>query len=119
MSGDGGFGSDTAEQVMVRPKAKPRSETQSKQLPPYAVIIHNDDLNTFDFVIEVLMKVLKFTLEKAVQHTLEAHHTGRSIVWSGSLELAELKADQIRSCGADPVAKANGAQPLQVSIEAQ
>ena len=36
---------------------------------------------------------------------------------AGALEVAELKADQIRSCGADPAAKARGAQPLGVSVE--
>ena len=34
-----------------------------------------------------------------------------------ALEVAELKADQIRSCGADPQQKAKGAQPLGVSVE--
>ena len=48
---------------------------------------------------------------------LEAHEKGRSVVWTGALEVAELKADQIRSCGPDPAMKARGAQPLAVSVE--
>ena len=54
---------------------------------------------------------------KAQQLTLEAHETGRSVVWSGSLEVAELKADQIRSCGPDPRAASASALPLRVTIE--
>lgn len=49
--------------------------------------------------------------------TARAHFTGRSIVWSGVLEVAELKADQIRSCGADPEAKAKGAMALRVTLD--
>lgn len=105
-------------ETQVRPKRKRSTQTQSKLLPPFAVILHNDDFNTFDFVIAVLQKVFHYPLEKCVAMMLEAHHTGRSIVWSGSKELAELKAEQIRSCGADPEAISRGALPLQVSIEA-
>ena len=92
------------------------TETRTKRQPPYAVVLHNDDLNGMDFVVAVLRKVFSFTVEKAVLHTLEAHETGRSVVWVGSLEVAELKADQIHSCGPDPDG-AEGVQPLGVTIE--
>jgi ATP-dependent Clp protease adaptor protein ClpS len=119
MSSGGDLGTDSLKQVTVRPRRKVSEQTASKTLPPYAVILHNDDFNTVDFVIHVIIKVFHYPVEKAVAHTLEAHHTGRTIVWSGSKEVAELKAEQIHSCGADPAAKSLGAQPLQVSIEAQ
>lgn len=92
------------------------TESQTRRQPPYAVVLHNDDWNTFEFVVSVLRKVFGYSREKALQHTFEAHETGRSIVWVGPLEVAELKADQIRSCGADPHA-AQGAQPLGVTVE--
>jgi ATP-dependent Clp protease adaptor protein ClpS len=119
MSNDTDLATGTLKHVTVRPRRQPQEKSGTKLLPPYAVILHNDDFNTFDFVIEVIMKVFHYPLEKAVTHTLEAHETGRSIVWSGSKEVAELKAEQIHSCGADPEAKSRGAQPLQVSVEAQ
>ena len=120
MSSDGDFETGTLKEVKVRPQAaRLLSNHLLKQLPPYAVILHNDDFNTFDFVIGVILKVFHYPVEKAIAHTLEAHQSGRTIVWSGSKEVAELKAEQILSCGADPEAKALGAQPLQVSIEAQ
>ena len=93
------------------------SHSQTRRQPPYAVIIHNDDLNSMGFVIEVLRKVFGYTVEKCIQLMLEAHETGRSVVWVGAREVAELKADQIHSCGADPMCQAQGAQPLQVSVE--
>ena len=43
---------------------------------------------------------------------------GRSVVWIGSLEVAELKADQMVGCGADPAQRNRGAEPLRVTVEA-
>jgi ATP-dependent Clp protease adaptor protein ClpS len=54
---------------------------------------------------------------KAELLTLQVHETGRSAIWSGSLEVAELKADQVRSCGLDPRLSALGALPLRVTID--
>src|SRR5687768_5912138 len=85
----------------VRTRQKPLERTKRKRQPPYAVILHNDDVNTVDHVIGVLRKVFNYNRLKAIRLTVEAHKTGRSVVWSGSLEVAELKADQIRSCGPD------------------
>ena len=100
-----------------RAERKVHERTKPKRQPPYAVILHNDDLNTVEHVIGVLRKVFNYDRTKAVQLTLEAHKTGRSAVWSGTLELAELKADQIRACGPDPEMKASGALALRVTIE--
>jgi ATP-dependent Clp protease adaptor protein ClpS len=100
-----------------RPDVKPVEKNKPKVLPPYAVILHNDDVNGFDHVISVLRKVFHYGRIKAARLTLEAHLKGRSIVWSGQLEHAELKADQIRACGPDPVMKARGATTLKVTVE--
>jgi ATP-dependent Clp protease adaptor protein ClpS len=104
---------------LVRPKRAPRRRTRAKRQPPYCVVLHNDDVNSIDYVVGVLRKVLHYGRVKAFGLALAAHLQGRSIVWSGSLEVAELKADQIRSCGPDPEARSRGAQPLRVSIERQ
>ncbi len=101
----------------VLPDTDTDNETKTKRQPPYAVILHNDDINGMDFVIEVLRKVFGYTLEKCAALTIEAHEKGRSVVWIGALEVAELKADQIRSCGPDPNQKIKGAQMLGVSVE--
>jgi ATP-dependent Clp protease adaptor protein ClpS len=103
----------------IQPRTVPEEETRTrtKRQPPYAVVLHNDDVNGFDFVVEVLSKVFGYGSEKAYTLTMEAHSRGRSIVWSGALEVAELKADQIHSCGPDPRTVAAGAQPLRVTVE--
>jgi ATP-dependent Clp protease adaptor protein ClpS len=101
----------------VIPETETDTETKTRRQPPYAVILHNDDINSMDFVVSVLRKVFGYTVEKCVDLMIEAHEKGRSVVWIGAREVAELKADQIHSCGADPVAKQKGAQPLGVSVE--
>jgi ATP-dependent Clp protease adaptor protein ClpS len=104
---------------IAEPLTLPEVEGQSRtrHQPPYAVILHNDDINTMDFVVLVLRKVFGFTVEKCVELMLEAHETGRSVLWVGAREVAELKADQIHSCGADPRRRDSGAQPLGVTVE--
>ena len=80
---------------VVRPEE--REEIQTKLLPPYHVIVLNDDHHSMEFVVEVLCKVFGYQPERSVQLMLEAHTSGRAIVWTGAKEVAELKAEQITS----------------------
>jgi ATP-dependent Clp protease adaptor protein ClpS len=66
-------------------------------LPPYNVILENDDHHSVEFVIDVLRKVLGCPLERAAQLTWQAHTTGRAVIWSGPKEVAELKVEQVRT----------------------
>ena len=52
------------------------TDTRTQRQPPYAVVLHNDDFNTMDFVIAVLRKVFGYTVEKCFELMLEAHETG-------------------------------------------
>jgi ATP-dependent Clp protease adaptor protein ClpS len=89
--------------------------TRVRRQPPYAVVLHNDDHNTMPFVVLVLRKVFGYEVERCVELMMEAHERGRAAVWVGPLEVAELKADQMHSCGADPTAAK--AAPLRVTLE--
>jgi ATP-dependent Clp protease adaptor protein ClpS len=101
----------------VRPTPVPEEETRVKRQPPYAVVLYNDDVNGFDYVVDVLQKVFRYGQLKAFWLTLKAHVCGQSVVWTGSLEVAELKAEQMRSCGPDPRKRDCGGLPLHVSVE--
>ena len=105
----------------VTPKrpTKPASRTQpvTRLLPPYGVILHNDPINGFGFVVDTLMKVFRYNGGKAFWLTLKAHTAGRTIVWAGNLEVAELKAEQVRACGPDPEKIGEGALPLRVTTQ--
>ena len=53
------------------------------------LVVFNDDINTFEHVIQVLMKVCKHSHEQAEQCTLIIHYKGKCSVKKGSRE--ELK----------------------------
>ncbi len=101
----------------ARAKPTPRNDDQPERLPPYAVVLHNDDVNTFEHVIRTLKKVFGYNTAHAFLLAVRAHRSGRAVVWSGQKEHAEFKADQVRSCGPDPVMRHRGACALGVSIE--
>jgi ATP-dependent Clp protease adaptor protein ClpS len=88
-----------------------------QRLPPYAVIVYNDELHTFAYVIETFKKVFGYTDEKCHALVLAIHNAGKGIVWSGPKEVAELKRDLIRSAGPDFYAEKKVDFPLGVTIE--
>ena len=52
----------------------------------YKIVLWNDDVNTFDDVIEALMEICEHTLEQAEQCTMLVHYKGKCTVKTGSLE---------------------------------
>jgi ATP-dependent Clp protease adaptor protein ClpS len=87
----------TDSDTIVTTRPRERERTQTRQLPPYNVILENDDYHSFEFVVEVLQKALGCNEQRALLLTHEAHTRGRAVVWTGSREVAELKAEQICS----------------------
>jgi ATP-dependent Clp protease adaptor protein ClpS len=49
-----------------------------------SLVVYNDDVNTFDHVIDTLMKVCQHTLEQAEQCTMLIHYKGKCVVKNGS-----------------------------------
>ena len=106
-----------AEPTVVEPGAKPREETKSRRLPPYHVVLANDDRHSMDFVVQVLQKVLGVRVERAIALMLEAHTTGRSVIWTGPREVAELKAEQVHTVHEIRTADQADLGPLDCTIE--
>lgn len=53
----------------------------------YKLVLHNDDIHTFDYVIDSLIEICKHTLEQAEQCTILVHYKGKCTVKTGSLDL--------------------------------
>jgi ATP-dependent Clp protease adaptor protein ClpS len=106
----------TEDEVQVT-TSKPAPATRTKRQPPYAVVVLNDDLHTFAYVIEALGKIFGYNQTKAMHLAMQIHENGRAVVWSGTLELAELKRDQIRSFGPDHFAEKTVTFPLGACVE--
>jgi ATP-dependent Clp protease adaptor protein ClpS len=50
------------------------------------IVMYNDDVNTFDHVIETLMKVCKHSSEQAEQCSLIVHYNGKCTVKTGPIK---------------------------------
>ncbi|GMY18314.1 ATP-dependent Clp protease adapter protein CLPS1, chloroplastic isoform X3 [Fagus crenata] len=71
-----------------------------KTAPPYRVILHNDNYNKREYVVQVLMKVIPgMTLDIAVNIMQEAHYNGLAVVIICAQADAEDHCMQLRSNG--------------------
>lgn len=53
----------------------------------YKLVLHNDDIHTFDYVIDSLIEICKHTLEQAEQCTMLVHYKGKCTVKTGSIDI--------------------------------
>jgi ATP-dependent Clp protease adaptor protein ClpS len=79
--------------------------------PPYRILIHNDDVTPFDFVIAVLRSVFELSGRDALAVTTRAHVTGVAYVTTLSYEEAKYRVGKAHS-----LARSAGF-PLTFSIE--
>ena len=86
--------------------AKPKGATKKapKQkppgmLPPWKVLLHNDDKNSMPFVISSIVELTPLNEQDAEKRTVEAHKTGVSLLLVTHKERAELYKDQFESKG--------------------
>ena len=65
------------------------------------LVVFNDDVNTFDHVINTLVKVCRHTVEQAEQCAWIIHYKGKCTVKTGSLIDLKPKKDAICEAGID------------------
>jgi ATP-dependent Clp protease adaptor protein ClpS len=65
----------------------------------YEIVLFNDDVNTFDFVIDSLIDVCEHTLEQAEQCTILVHYKGKCTVKTGEYEDLEPRCSKLLSLG--------------------
>lgn len=77
-----------------------RERTLDETLPPYRVILHNDDVNEMGHVVRALLaSVPELDVRSATEIMLTAHLRGRAEVIACPLERAELYRDRLESHG--------------------
>lgn len=69
-------------------------QQKTEHLPPFKVVLHNDEVNSFEHVIITILKLTPLKEPEAVAKTLEAHETGQSVLLITSKERAELYVEQ-------------------------
>lgn len=92
-------------------------DQSTRILPPYHVILLNDDDHTYEYVIAMLQVLFGHPREKGMKLAEEVDKRGRAIVLTTSKEHAELKRDQIHSFGPDPFSSKNCAGSMSAVIE--
>lgn len=86
-------------------------EIEVKEPPKMAVLLHNDDYTTMEFVIEVLIRFFKRTPEESVKIMLSVHERGSGVAGIYPSEIAETKVNQVHE-----YAQASGF-PLRATTE--
>ena len=79
-------------------KAVP-SRKPPQMLPPWKVLLHNDDQNDMDFVVTSIVSLTTLNVEDAAVRTLEAHRSGLALLLTTHKERAELYQEQFQSKG--------------------
>jgi len=73
---------------------------RAKLLPPYNVILFNDDYNSMDYVVAVLLHTINTLTQAEAEHImLTAHLMGSAIVITCPRETAEFYQERILSYG--------------------
>lgn len=97
--------------MSTREKLSEETELKTKEPAKYAVVLHNDNYTTMDFVVGLLIDVFKKDSESAKRITYNIHVSGRGIAGVYPFEIAEEKYKLALS-----LAEKNE-QPLLVSME--
>jgi len=81
--------------TVVAPTIEKETRAEEELDLPWQVVVHNDPVNLMSYVTMVFQRVFGYPRDKAERHMLEVHHKGRSILWSGMREPAELYVQQL------------------------
>jgi ATP-dependent Clp protease adaptor protein ClpS len=82
--------------VADRPAPAPPDRKLDK-LPPFKVLLHNDDVNSVEHVIKSVVQITPLSIEQSVKVTIEAHETGVALLLVTHKERAELYCEQFQS----------------------
>jgi ATP-dependent Clp protease adaptor protein ClpS len=83
----------------IKPLDQEDTDVLTDTEEPCNLVVWNDEVNTFDWVIETLMEVCGHTAEQAEQCAYIIHHQGKYAVKNGSYEDLKPKCDAITDRG--------------------
>ncbi len=80
-------------------KTKEKLEVKTDVRNNHQIILFNDDVNTFDFVIETLINTCEHGLEQAEQCAMIVHYKGKCGVKTGSLKDLKPRCSKLLELG--------------------
>ena len=83
---------DTTTVIETRP-ARPAV----RRMPPWSVLLHNDDVNDMLYVSETIIALTTLNREDSILRTIEAHESGVALLVTTHREHAELLGEQFTS----------------------
>ena len=95
-------GSGGAGTAVAKPKKASKTTPKKKppgMLPPWKVLLHNDDKNDVVFVVETIVELTPLNEQEAVVRMKEADKTGVALLLTTHRERAELYQEQFTSKG--------------------
>ena len=92
---------NTSSSQVETPKPQPRNKQKPRKLPPYNVVLLDDNDHSYEYVIVMLRVLFGHTEQMGYKLATQVDTAGRAIVMTTHRELAELKRDQIHAYGAD------------------
>ena len=90
----------TKGKTAVKEKPAPKKSPKKKppgMLPPWRVLLHNDDKNTRDHVVKTIVQLTPLKEQEAVVRMAEADKTGVALLLTTHKERAELYQEQFQS----------------------
>jgi len=81
---------DSLEEMLVEVEKELDSGLETSQL-----IVYNDDINTFDWVIQCFMEVCGHTFEQSEQLSLIVHFKGKAIVKTGNMKVLKQMKEEL------------------------
>jgi len=75
-------------------QADPDATSDTATLPPWKVILHNDEVNTMVEVVETIRRLTPLRQGQATRRMREAHRSGQSLLLTTHRERAELYRQQ-------------------------
>ena len=85
--------------MSTKEKIKEEVETSVEEGHLNEIVLFNDEVNTFDHVIETLVDVCKHSYEQAEQCSLLVHYKGKCTVKTGVYEELEPQCTQLLKAG--------------------
>jgi ATP-dependent Clp protease adapter protein ClpS len=95
-----GGSSGSAGQAATLTRHTPRTAPPARKvdhLPPWNVLLHNDEFNAIGYVVETIVELVKVNPLQALLQTLEADKSGIALLMTTHREHAELLCEQFTS----------------------
>ena len=85
--------------MSTKEKIQEEVDVLEKEVNQHEIVLFNDDVNTFDHVIDSLIDVCDHTLEQAEQCSILVHYKGKCTVKTGEYKDLEPRCSKLLQLG--------------------